>query len=233
MRCQDFERVLNERIDARDEASPELDAILSAHAGECPTCRLVALRYQTLRQVLAQVPAPVPAADFVDRFVAGLPPATANVVPFSRGPRRVLAPLAAAAAVLAVAVVVWPRPEVRVAQVVPAAPESRGAEPIEVPSLAEALTSAGSATWSLAVETSAPAARVSREMFRADALDTATTSLPLAVPVPPAADVLQTVGDRVSAGVRPLSSSAQHAFGFLFGLPDEAPEATPSVSKGA
>jgi hypothetical protein len=233
MRCQDFERILNEQIDAREQASAERDAILSAHAVECPSCRLIALRYQTLRQVLQHVPVPVPAADFADRFFAEQPAARADVVPLSRLPRRVLAPLAAAAAVLVVALVGWPRPGVRIQPAQPAAPEARVAEPAAVPSLADALASAGSATWSLAIETSAPAARVSREMFSADALDTATAALPLAVSVPPATDVLQAVGDRVSAGVRPLSDSAQHAFGFLFDLPGDAPESSPPSSKGA
>jgi hypothetical protein len=45
----------------------------------------------------------------------------------------------------------------------------------------------------------------------------------------PSADVLRSVGDRVGAGVRPLSGSALHAFGFL--LPSgaaDAPEAPPA-----
>jgi hypothetical protein len=47
----------------------------------------------------------------------------------------------------------------------------------------------------------------------------------------PSADVLRSVGDRVGAGVRPLSGSALRAFGFLLpsdaaGAP-EAPAAPP------
>ncbi len=50
-----------------------------------------------------------------------------------------------------------------------------------------------------------------------------------------ASDVLQQVGDRLAAGVRPLSSTARHAFGFLLGPPPARAGANPggSTSSGA
>ncbi len=48
----------------------------------------------------------------------------------------------------------------------------------------------------------------------------------------PSAEVLRSVGDRVGAGVRPLSGSAMRAFGFL--LPSdggEAPQAPPAAPR--
>jgi hypothetical protein len=50
-----------------------------------------------------------------------------------------------------------------------------------------------------------------------------------------ASEVLQGVGDHFAAGVRPLSSTARHAFSFLFGpARDQAgPQTSPRAAKGA
>jgi hypothetical protein len=45
-------------------------------------------------------------------------------------------------------------------------------------------------------------------------------------------DVLQQVGERVSAGVKPISGSARHAFSFLLGPPPE-PAPTPRDTQGS
>jgi hypothetical protein len=124
--------------------------------------------------------------------------------------------------------------------------------------LNRALAEATSATWDLARSASEPAARISR-----DVLDATTVAEPgsgeapmvdastgtseglasLSVPMPSleplapeaTAGVLQQVGDHLSAGVRPLSSTARHAFGFLLGAPGARAEsgANGRTSRGA
>jgi hypothetical protein len=73
---------------------------------------------------------------------------------------------------------------------------------------------ATAATWDLARETSAPAARIGREVVSSSAFAETGT---LALPVPALPFVLPAVGDEVQRGVNPLSGSARHAFGFLLG----------------
>jgi hypothetical protein len=113
--------------------------------------------------------------------------------------------------------------------------------------LNQAFAEATSATWDLARSASGPAARISRDVLDAttqgnprpgetptDASSTAPAGTieglaSLTVPVPSlepltpdasaASAVLQQVGDRLSTGVQPLSSTARHAFGFLLGAP--------------
>lgn len=71
MQCLDFERLLNEQLDARDLASPDLDRTLEAHAAVCPTCQLTASRYQVLQQVIRAVARPpAPPVDFLSRFLS-------------------------------------------------------------------------------------------------------------------------------------------------------------------
>src|SRR3954469_16938174 len=70
MLCLDFERIWNEQLDAREGASAEVDRALEAHAAACPACRLIASRYQTLRQVVRVLdPPPAPPSGFVERFL--------------------------------------------------------------------------------------------------------------------------------------------------------------------
>lgn len=112
------------------------------------------------------------------------------------------------------------------------------------PSINRALADATSATWDLARSASEPAARLGREVLadddderasrpgsaapmtsahRAEGLASLSVPVPSLEPLAPdAAAVLQQVGDRLSAGVRPLSSTARQAFGFLLG-PDRWP----------
>ena len=103
--------------------------------------------------------------------------------------------------------------------------------------LSEALADATAATWDLARTTSEPAARLGRQMLesatqgetpaRAGAsgadpagssysgLDSLASVLPVVPQPPPGSALLQQVGDGLSASVRPLSSTARQAFGFL------------------
>ncbi len=114
-----------------------------------------------------------------------------------------------------------------------------------------ALADATSATWDLARSASEPAARLGREVLdpggepgssppgavataASDGRDEGIARL-VSVPVPSfeplapeASAVIQQVGDQLSAGVRPLSSTARHAFGFLLG-PDHRPHTEPAT----
>jgi hypothetical protein len=133
----------------------------------------------------------------------------------------------------------------------------------ERPPLNRALAEATSATWALARSASEPAARISRVVLDATAqtedistesqpegrLDSAdgvgmntggfSVSVPSLTPLAPdasaASAALQQVGDHLAAGVRPLSDTARHAFGFLIGPAPEraAPRTSPLSSKGA
>ncbi|SIN89281.1 hypothetical protein SAMN05444166_1477 [Singulisphaera sp. GP187] len=219
MQCSDFERQLNEQFDARDSASPDLDRALEAHAAGCATCQLTASRYQMLRQVLQTVARPpAPPVDFLPHFLEsqGLNP--------KRTPRRftsrhVMVPLAMAASLFWIVFLGWPSlPET------PAPLVENQVEPAPIPNddpplLTDALASAGSATWNFAIESSEPAARIGREFLDAASFrETAPGALALTLPnSPPPTEVLESVGDRVNAQVRPFSGTARHAFGFLLG----------------
>jgi hypothetical protein len=81
--------------------------------------------------------------------------------------------------------------------------------------LDEALAEATSASWDLARETSAPAARIGRQLLGAAALPEPGAAWLPPVAVGPVRGVWKTVGDRIEAGVRPLSGVTRQAFGFL------------------
>lgn len=123
----------------------------------------------------------------------------------------------------------------------------------DAPALNRALADVTSATWDLARSAAEPAARISRGMIDAATTDgstpdhtptgsTSVTSTGSAdglsglgvVPsldrlAPDPTSVLQEVGGRLSAGVRPLSTTARQAFGFLLG-PDREPAEPPATA---
>ena len=112
-----------------------------------------------------------------------------------------------------------------------------------------ALAEATAATWDLARSASEPAARISREVLdaatgpeqtvperEAVAATVSVPSLDSLVPDTAAAGaMLQQVGERLTHGVRPLSDTARHAFGFLIGTTFTKPDApiNPPAQKGA
>src|SRR4051794_28390286 len=70
MKCRDFKRLLDEQLDARQAASPDVERALEGHGSVCPACQAQAMRYQTLRQAIAAWGAsPTAPADFADRFL--------------------------------------------------------------------------------------------------------------------------------------------------------------------
>ncbi len=118
-----------------------------------------------------------------------------------------------------------------------------------------ALAEATAATWDLARSASEPAARISRQVLDAatgpdgspaqpawvtgSGSGAATVSVPsldsLAPDAAAAGAMLQQVGDRLTNGVRPLSDTARHAFGFLLGTAPAKPDVpvNPPAQKGA
>ena len=118
-----------------------------------------------------------------------------------------------------------------------------------------ALSEATAATWDLARSASEPAARISRQVLdaatgpdqsRVRAVSvTGSESVIAAVSVPSldslapdtavAGAMLQEVRERLTSGIRPLSDTARHAFGFLLGTALAKPEVpvNPPAQKGA
>jgi hypothetical protein len=126
---------------------------------------------------------------------------------------------------------------------------------VDARALSMALSEATAATWDLARSASEPAARISRQVldtatwpeqsptrpasFTGSRSVDATVSVPsldsLAPNTAAAGAMLQQVGDRLTNGVRPLSDTARHAFGFLLGAALAKPEVpiNPPAQKGA
>ena len=177
--------------------------------------------YRTLRHALvAWGPPPSVPEGFADRFLARLDVAEARPASRASVLRAWWIPLALAASLLIAVFLANRRPDL-----------GGGAEPGPSPMpdvasapprpLTDSLAEATSAGWDLARHASAPAARIGRQVF-----DSASVRLPSAtfsrpVQVRPVSGVLQSVEERVNAGVRPLSGSARRAFGFLLGTPPD------------
>jgi hypothetical protein len=239
MQCRDFKRLLDEQLDARHAASPEVERALESHGSACPACQAEALRYQTLRQAIAAWASPPAApADFAERFLdhwehagSAVEEAAPPWIVKFRPAQVTLA--AAAAASLLLAVLLGVRSGWRAWPSRPGGAPPAVARAIDPGAFSDALAAATSATWDLARATSAPAARVGLDVLDATELSETTASLSLSVEPGSASEVFQDVGERVNEGVRPLSGTARNAFGFLLGPALPPPEAPPPSSKGA
>ncbi len=204
MTCRDYRRTWDEWLDAREGAPADPPLLLEAHEAACAPCRALGARYRPLRRALAALgPPPAPPAGFADRFGPG----GVVAVPFARPtPARRLSRFAGAAALLLAGFVAF-----RMLGHEPGGPRN----PVTPPArpLGESLAEATSATWELAREASGPAARIGRGAWVAWPSSTIAGGPP--PPGMPASKVLGRVGDRVNAGVRPLSGTARNAFRFL------------------
>jgi len=229
--CREFEQLWDDLLDARSEISSEFEPSLEAHASGCSRCRAISDRYQLLRQAIAKLRPPTPSAGSIERLHALTLPS--DPVPISipirtARPRSGLQRSLVAAASFAL---VWlgangwlarePRESAESGPptVVPVAPTGR---------LSLALAEATEATLDLAREASAPASRIGHDMIAMRELAPATTEPTDAAGTvdEPATGLLKAVGDRVGAGVGPISGSARHAFSFLLGPAGEPEPAT-------
>ena len=222
--CRDFEHLCQAALDRREIDGPGLGPDLDAHAASCPSCLPIYHRYLHLRHAISALPTPIPAQYCVDRTLRAFAERPAATIRFSKPVRVALA--LAATVLLAGLIAVRSRP----------APETIGPEIVKSSEtqrpLGVALSEATSETLGLAREASAPAARVGREMIRSASIPSMDWGL--AFSTDPASEALQSVGDEVEAGVRPLSGSARSAFGFL--IPSASRSRTPAASpapKGA
>jgi hypothetical protein len=214
--CRRFDLLWNAALDARGAADAgDLERALEAHEAACPRCRAAAEGYRRLRRAIGALP-PLqpPPADLVDRVLAA----------HEAGPGRarwdrVARPLrwAAAAAVLLAAAGIGARVWRGPAGAPPTVVRGPVAPAVAPRPLADALADATAATLDLARTTSAPAARVGRQVLASAVQETEPPSL--SGPWPESADpgVLKSVADGLQQGVGPLSGSARRAFGFLLG----------------
>jgi hypothetical protein len=240
-------------------AALERESALIDHAARCPACRRSSAGFQVLqRAIRAWGKAPDPPVGMADRILAAAQAPLETSRPAGRKSRLAVSSrwlIAAAASILALftfgvisRMTVGPaRDRGRLAEIPPARSPNAGHELSESPRLNEALASATEATWDLARSASEPAARLSRQFLDA-ATEPDTERAPgnsAAVLVPSldsfapdsaaAVETIQQVGDRLASGVRPLSSTARHAFGFLLGPAPPKPEvrANPPAARGA
>jgi hypothetical protein len=264
MNCRDFERTWNELIDASSQSSGDAhgrgddqnERVLFQHAATCPACRRWATGYQVLhRAILAWGKAPEPPLGLTDRILAAAEAPLPASRPTARILRRAISKrwlIAAAASILVLVAfgAVISRVNVNLqrdrARLALGAPSSGGG-PSKSPGLNEALASASEATWDLARSASEPAARLSQQFLdaasepdpRHPSGTLATVSVPSLDSFAPdstaAVETIQQVSDHLASGVRPLSSSARQAFGFLLGPPPPKPDvrANPRAARGA
>lgn len=199
MTCQDFQQKWNELLDSETGGATDADtsgapspagdaeALLLAHAADCPACRPIALRYQTLRHAIRSWRRPpAPPADLAERILAArAEPMAATAGTVSRRARshwptrarsfRIVAGLAAAVLVAVGLRLAIPRlarepgldrrgpaPQV-IADGRDSIPDRENTPPI----LNRALAEATSATWDLARSASQPAARIGRDVLDA------------------------------------------------------------------
>jgi hypothetical protein len=178
------------------------------------------------------------------------------------GARPLIAAAAVAACLLTLVVLDRVKPHGPTAVFRPAAVDERHEQrtesptgPVDYRALNTALADVTAATLDLARAASEPAARIGRQVIDAAARpDPAASetepagepdSIALVVSVPSlnalapnpaaAAAMWHQVGDGLADGVRPLTSTARHAFGFLLGPAQPKPElrSTPPADKGA
>jgi hypothetical protein len=256
MDCREFDRVWNAWLDARDDraADRELAREMPAareHARRCAACARAEFGYEALRRALAAWGREVRTSasahpDLAECLLAALSSPSGSPSSHPPSGRRtgfglpLWFAVAAAAAVLALAIAP-DRTRIRPGRSTVPAPSRR----LDARVLEESLTEATAATLDLARRTSEPAARLGRAVLeaaaRAEGVEgqgapvTLTSVLRGPIDLAPSSTLFQEFGERVSAGVRPLSSTARRAFEFLL-APTSGPNGRriiPPTSKGA
>jgi len=263
MNCRECERIWNELFETSSPSAGDREQALLEHAAVCPACRQRAAGYRALRQaILAWGAPPAAPAALADRILVAAraqtpsvrqgQPISRAVVRLRRSKPMMTAIAASILAVIAAGVITMmtiesARGRQRMASAPPNTPRSGVSDSSEHPRLNAALASATEATWDLARSASEPAARLSRQFLDAateadteqNSAASAVVSVPslnsLAPDSAAAVATIQQVGDRLTSGVRPLSSTARHAFSFLFGAAPPKPDirANPPAARGA
>ena len=108
MPCGDFERLLNEYLDARGILSPApgSQAAIESHVAECPTCRARYARYVVLGQAIRALgPTPALAPGFTGRVLEELAQEPSPPRTFLFPPRRIVVFATAAVVLLAAGLV--------------------------------------------------------------------------------------------------------------------------------
>jgi hypothetical protein len=232
----------------------DLERDLRDHAADCTACRQVATRYQLLHRALDAWSGarPTAAVELADRILAAAQSPASTRWGAGMGTARpfwrIGLPLATAAAAAVALVFVRPmidspRPDRRTT-----VPTSLAGNTPDSRVLNTALADATAVTWDLARSASEPAARISRQVLDAatgpeaaadDGSGSFSVSVSSYVPTSPdstaASTMLQQVGDSLATSVRPLSTTARHAFGFLLVPAFAKPEVrqVPPAAKGA
>ncbi|HEU5119119.1 MAG TPA: hypothetical protein VFT74_21190 [Isosphaeraceae bacterium] len=228
MNCDSLEQLWQNWLDQPSGPSPALDAEAEAHRAQCPACRRRSAGFLSLATALGSArEAPRPSADFADRVLRRFH--AERKADIRRRTWRRWGTLAAAAALaISSGVGIWISRSGTVSHPSQVVVDRPAQEPVR---LTEALAAATSATIELALESSAPAARLGREVLGS----TARVQPPSAEFTNPveASEALEDAGRRLTSGVSPLSQQAQRAFGFLLGPASSPEEPEVSVRDGA
>lgn len=232
MTCDEFDMLWATRFDRGARAWPE--RAIAEHARACERCRVVSAHFEYLAMALRSIePTGPPSPAFSTRLIRTLEIEARRLRqrrPVHAAARR----LAIAAAVLIAAGVggwAWhqsrrPLPVEAPAEVVVAPSAARP--------LSEALADATTATLDLARVTSGPATRLGRDLLASSSAALPQWSPPVMPEASPSAgEVLESVGSTLGERIRPLAGSAQSAFSFLIGSPDDKPTANLPAADGA
>lgn len=228
MNCRDFDQVWNQSLDAR-RRDADRERSLRKHAEACPSCQVRHRQFETLRQAIevwAVRPeaSPTTSPDLTERIIeiAARPELIAPVSGRSWFVRPRLAGLALASAAAVLLAVFGPTLRSRPPRTAPAPAADRS---MERGLLGGAVDDATAASWQLARLASEPAKRLGKEMIDAsfqrgagsfqEAGLPSSSDFPSLDPESFSPDLLNQMGDLLAAGVRPLSTSARQAFGFL------------------
>lgn len=209
MTCHEFDQRWNYLLDLRAASSPDLEAALSAHAASCASCRDRAAGYESLRRAFGSWGATPPSSPaLTDRILVAR---AVESVPTRNWAYTAAFGWAAAAAVLLAAGL-----GMLLRNAGPPSPDVGPTLAQPSPTLSESLATARAATLDLARETSAPAARLGRLVIASTGTPAADAGMDPFSTEPAGASSFAVFGS-VGSGLRPLSGSARHAFGFLLG----------------
>lgn len=221
MNCQEYLQHLQDQWDRRlPVQSPEIDT----HLAQCPACRERLGAALRLDRGLRLLPIPAPSPELRDRLVASLLEETRRPPRLRRSwSRPLFLGLATAAGVLVAFLILARKPEPVVVGPVP--PTVKPA----TPSVNENIAEATSAVTALTRRTATETVESSRMLLSELALPTNEPAVLGGAIVPPTAP-LRDVGQNVTTGLEPVTSSARQAVNlFLRDLVPSAGEPKPGT----